>query len=161
MSGKPGERDSSDHAGVPVPPPLVFLAGLLAGIGLDALLNLGEPSTGVRIAGTVVGVIAFLYFDSAAMRSFKLAGTTPMPWRPASALVVNGPYRITRNPMYVGMGFLLTGLAFAFGALIALAFLPVVLLVIDRVVIAREEPYLERRFGADYAEYKGQVRRWL
>lgn len=150
-----------DHAGVPLPPPLVYLAGLLAGLGLHWLLDPGEPSSVVRIAGAAVGGIAFAYFDSAAMRKFRLAGTTPMPWRPASALVVTGPYRLTRNPMYVGMAFLFAGLAFALGALIALAFLPVVILIIDRVVIAREEPYLERRFGDAYAQYKARTRRWL
>ena len=146
---------------MPVPPPLVYLVGLLAGIGVHHAFDLGEPSTAIRVAGGVVGVAAFLFFDSSAMRRFKSAGTTPIPWRPSTALVTDGPYRFTRNPMYVGMAFLFLGLAFALGALVALVFLPLVILIIDRVVIAREEPYLERRFGAEYADYKSRVRRWL
>ncbi len=111
--------------------------------------------------GAIAGISAFLYFDSSAMHMFRRAQTTAMPWRPSSALVVSGPFRLTRNPMYVGMGFLFIGLAFAFGALLAVAVLPVVVLVVDRVVIAREEPYLERRFGDEYAAYKLRARRWL
>lgn len=155
------EGARADHAAVPVPPPLIYLAGLLAGVGLDLLFDLGEPASAVRIAGAAIGIGAFLYFDTGAMRRFRRAKTSPIPWRPSSALVVDGPYRFTRNPMYVGMACLFAGLAFALGALIALAFLPLVILIIDRLVIAREEPYLERTFGDGYTAYKRQVRRWL
>lgn len=146
---------------MPVPPPLVYLAGLLAGIGLHALVGAGSPSALARIIGAAAGGAGFAYFDTAAMTAFRRERTTPMPWRPASALVTSGPYRITRNPMYVGMAALFAGLAFAFGTLLALLVLPLVLVLIDRVVIAREEPYLERRFGAEYVAYKRRVRRWL
>ncbi len=80
---------------------------------------------------------------------------------PSSALVTSGPYRFTRNPMYLGMASLYAGIALAFGLLWSLALLLVVLVVIDRGVIAREERYLERRFGDEYRLYKQQVRRWL
>jgi protein-S-isoprenylcysteine O-methyltransferase Ste14 len=63
--------------------------------------------------------------------------------------------------MYVGMAFLYLSLAFAFGLLWPLAILPFVLLAVNRLVIAREEPYLERTFGEDYRAYRGRVRRWL
>jgi protein-S-isoprenylcysteine O-methyltransferase Ste14 len=66
---------------------------------------------------------------------------------------------VTRNPMYVGMAFLYV--AFAFGVMWALAFLPAVLLIVDRFVIAREEPYLEAKFGRAYRDYKARARRWL
>ncbi len=83
------------------------------------------------------------------------------PWRASSALVTSGPYRFTRNPMYLGMASLYAGIALAFGLLWSLALLLAVLVVIDRGVIAREERYLERRFGDEYRIYKQQVRRWL
>lgn len=76
-------------------------------------------------------------------------------------MVISGPYRFIRNPQYLGIAFLYIALAFAFGVTWALAFLPVVLLIVDRFVIAREESYLEGRFGAAYREYKARVRRWL
>ncbi|MDQ2675547.1 MAG: isoprenylcysteine carboxylmethyltransferase family protein [Actinomycetota bacterium] len=150
-----------DGPGVPFPPPLVYIAGLLAGLGAHWAIDPGEPPALVRIVCAVACVGAALYFLSASLRRFRLAGTDPIPWRPDQALVTDGPYRLTRNPMYVGMALLFAGIAFGFGALIALAILPLVILVIDRVVIAREEPYLERLFGEEYASYKQRVRRWL
>jgi protein-S-isoprenylcysteine O-methyltransferase Ste14 len=81
--------------------------------------------------------------------------------KPDTALVTSGPYRFTRNPMYLGMAFLYVGFAFAFGVIWALAFLPAVIVVVDRFVIAREEPYLERNFGQAYRDYKARVRRWV
>ena len=150
-----------DHPGVPAPPPLIFLGGLLAGVGLHLALDPGAPSGVVRVVGAVVAGGAAVYFLSASLRRFRLAGTDPIPWHPDQALVTDGPYRLTRNPMYVGMALLYVCLAFALGTLVALAVLPVVILIIDRVVIAREEPYLERLFGSDYTAYKNRVRRWL
>jgi protein-S-isoprenylcysteine O-methyltransferase Ste14 len=80
---------------------------------------------------------------------------------PTTALVTSGPYRFTRNPMYLGMSFLYIAFAFAFGVIWALAFLPAVIVMVDRFVIAREEPYLEQKFGQSYRAYKARVRRWL
>jgi protein-S-isoprenylcysteine O-methyltransferase Ste14 len=80
---------------------------------------------------------------------------------PTIALVTSGPYRLTRNPMYVGMAFLYGAFALAFGVIWALITLPLVLIAVDRLVIAREEPYLEARFGEQYREYTRRVRRWL
>ena len=148
-------------AGVPFPPPLAYLLGLLVGIGLEIAFPTDDLSTAVRIAGAVLGIGAFVYFDFAAFQRFARAGTPAIPFKPTEALVTTGPYRITRNPMYVGMACIFIGLTFAFGTLWPLAVLPFVLLAIDRLIIAREEPYLERLFGAEYLEYKQRVRRWL
>jgi protein-S-isoprenylcysteine O-methyltransferase Ste14 len=95
------------------------------------------------------------------MLRFRSARTSMVPMRPSTALVTSGPYRVTRNPMYVGMAFLYAGLALLLGVIWSLAFLPAVLLMVDRFVIAREERYLEARFGEEYRAYKGRVRRWL
>jgi protein-S-isoprenylcysteine O-methyltransferase Ste14 len=84
-----------------------------------------------------------------------------IPANPTTALVTSGPYRFTRNPMYLGMAFLYVAFAFGFGVMWAMALLPVVILVVDRFVIAREEPYLERKFGQRYRDYKARVRRWI
>jgi protein-S-isoprenylcysteine O-methyltransferase Ste14 len=81
--------------------------------------------------------------------------------RPTTALVTSGPYRLTRNPMYLGMAFLYAGLALSFGVTWSLAFLPLVLLAVDRLAILREEHYLEAKFGEEYRRYKARVRRWL
>ena len=95
------------------------------------------------------------------MALFRRAGTSMVPMNPATVLVTSGPYRLTRNPMYLGMAFLYVALAFAFGVIWALALLPAVIVMVDRFVIAREEPYLERKFGQAYHDYKARVRRWL
>jgi protein-S-isoprenylcysteine O-methyltransferase Ste14 len=151
-----------DTAGVPAPPPLFYLGGFLIGLGLELAFPVDGPATWIRIAGAALGLIGFLALDSTAMGAFRRAGTSVIPFKPTTALVTSGwPYGYTRNPMYVGMAFLYAGFAFGFGVIWAFAVLPFVLIAIDRLVIAREEPYLERKFDAAYLEYKGRVRRWL
>jgi protein-S-isoprenylcysteine O-methyltransferase Ste14 len=83
------------------------------------------------------------------------------PYRAPTKLVTTGPYRVTRNPGYLGMTLAYVGVVVLAGALWPLVLLPVVLLIVDRGVIAREERYLDRRFGQDYSDYKRQTRRWL
>ena len=87
--------------------------------------------------------------------------TTILPDRPATEFVVAGPYRFTRNPMYVGMSVAYLGLSFAFGPAWPLVLLPVALYLIVRLVIQREEAYLLRRFGDSYEQYRSRVRRWV
>lgn len=122
-----------------MPPPFIYLAGF----GLGLLLELAAPSpdlpTWLRIAGGVFGAVAVVVLDTGAMRSFGRHGTPVNPARPAQALVTEGPYRFTRNPMYLGMAYLYAGIALAVEALWPLATLLLVLLVMDRVVIPREE----------------------
>lgn len=92
---------------------------------------------------------------------FRRFRTSLIPVVPAATLVTRGPYRVTRNPMYVGLAFLYAGIALYFRLSWGLLLLPVVLLSVYYLVIAREERYLERRFGEAYTHYKMQVRRWL
>jgi protein-S-isoprenylcysteine O-methyltransferase Ste14 len=151
-----------DTAGIRVPPPLFYVGGFLFGVGLELAFPVEGPEAWIRIAGAALGLIGFFSFDSPAMMSFRRAGTSVIPFKPTTAIVTSGwPYGYTRNPMYVGMAFLYAGFAFAFGVIWAFASLPLVLVAIDRLVIAREEPYLERRFGDAYREYRSRVRRWL
>jgi protein-S-isoprenylcysteine O-methyltransferase Ste14 len=151
----------SDTSGVRVPPPLYYIAGFGVGVALELAFPTDWPSTGVRIAVTVLAALAWFVLDGAAMGVFRRAGTSMVPMNPSTALVTSGPYRLTRNPMYLGMAFLYVAFAFAFGVIWALATLPAVLVIVDRLVIAREEPYLERTFGEPYRDYKSRVRRWV
>ena len=155
----PGQK--SDTAGVPLPPPLLYVAGLLAGLGLELAFPIDGPSTAIRVAGAVAGIGLWLVFDGVAMRSFRAAGTSMIPFNPSTSLVTDGVYRVTRNPMYVGMACFYIGLALALSLIWALILLPVVILAVDRLIIAREEPYLERLFGESYREYKRTTRRWI
>ncbi len=97
----------------------------------------------------------------AAAGLFRRLGTNIPPSRPTTLIATTGPYRWTRNPMYLGMALVYAGIAVCFDGAIALALLPLVLIVIQRQVIAREERYLEAKFGDDYRRYKAKVRRWL
>jgi protein-S-isoprenylcysteine O-methyltransferase Ste14 len=152
---------SSPGPGVRVPPPFVYLAGFLAGLAVERAIPSPRPPGWLRIAAAAGGLSALLALDTTAMSRFVRAGTPMIPFRPATHLVTDGPYRLTRNPMYVGMGCGYAGAAVASGALWALATLPAVLLVIDRQVIQREERHLAETFGGDYERYRQRVRRWL
>ena len=133
----------------------------MIGVGLEIAFPVDPLPTIVSVIGAVAGIGGSMLLDGGAMRRFLRAGTPAIPFKPSTALVTSGHYRITRNPMYVGMASLYIGLAFAFGLIWAFALLPIVVVVIDRLVIAREEPYLERLFGEEYLAYKRRVRRWI
>ena len=154
--------DSEDHAGVGFPPPFVFLGFLLIGIAADRRLGWTfgiAPAVRWPLAIALLVIGGFLI--AGAFVRFRRAGTDPEPWKPASALVTTGIYRLTRNPMYLGMATVTLGLALAFGGWASLAGLALAVIAIDRAVIAKEEPYLERRFGEDYRAFKARVRRWI
>ena len=147
--------------GIRVPPPLVYLAGF----GCGLLGELVVPSPGLpgwlRVGGAAAGIGLLLRFDTRAMLRFRQRGTPFNPARPAKALVTDGPYRFTRNPMYVGMACAYAGAALAAEALWSLALLPGVLLLIDRAIIPREEKHLAERFDEEYERYRLRVPRWL
>ena len=145
------------------PPPLIYIGVLAVGFLLQwrwpILLAPGRPD-GVRIAGIVLILLGAATAASGVL-TFRRAGTSPNPTRPSKALAVAGPYRWTRNPMYVGLAILSAGLAVARNALWPLALLPVAILLVTGLVIAREERYLEARFGDPYRQYRARVRRWI
>jgi protein-S-isoprenylcysteine O-methyltransferase Ste14 len=150
-----------DTPGVIAPPPLIYIGGLTAGFLLQALL----PSTPVPdvVAWSLGGVL--IIAGSALGRSFfralRRAGTPVSPYSHTTTLVTTGPYRLSRNPGYLGMALAYAGVAVLTEALWALVPLVVILIVIDRGVIAREERHLEHEFGEQYQRYKQRTRRWL
>ena len=151
-----------DSAKVTFPPPLVYLGTLLLGLLADSLAGLALPLTQpVRIAGVAVLVTLGLLIIFAGLFRFRQAGTDPEPWKTSSAIVRKGIYRSTRNPMYLGMAIAYLGLALGLASLSALVLFPVLIVIIQTQVIAREERYLEAKFGEDYRSYKSDVRRWL
>ena len=150
-----------DHADVRIPPPLIYVAGFVLGLLLErAFPILALPKTPSRVAAVLcVALWATLTVWSIGL--FRRAHTSFIPIRPTTALVVAGPYRFTRNPMYLGVAGLYLGLALWFGVFWALILLPAVIAVVQYYVIAREEQYLEQKFGEEYLEYKARVRRWI
>jgi protein-S-isoprenylcysteine O-methyltransferase Ste14 len=150
-----------DSAGVVAPPPLVYLGGLAVGFALEALLpGSSVPAELQWVLGGVL-LVAGLALLGSFNTAFQRQGTAVEPWKPTTAIVTTGPYRLTRNPAYLGMALVYIGIALLADALWVLVPLPVVLLIIDRMVIAREERYLEGKFGQEYLDYKGRARRWI
>ena len=152
------------HAGVPFPPPFIYAAGFLLGYLAQRRYPLpvvGAANTAlVGIAGLTL-VVLWVAVAGTAFMQFGRARTTIMPQRPATALVTGGIYRFTRNPMYISLVLLYVGLALLINSWWPLVLLPVVVVVIDRAVIAKEERYLASAFPTEYAAYRARVRRWL
>src|SRR5687767_9924386 len=151
--------------GVPFPPPFLLVAGFLAGLALERwLLRIVLPDGRMRVVLVAGGWIAILIGLSLvfwALLTFFRARTAVMPHRGARRLVVEGPYTISRNPMYVGLSGLYLGLAMLFNVGWPILLFPAAILALDRLVIRREERYLLDAFGADYDAYCRRVRRWL
>jgi protein-S-isoprenylcysteine O-methyltransferase Ste14 len=153
-------RATTDHAGVMVPPPLIYVLFFLAGIALQRYVPLARlPSWTLLLAPVLIA--SWLVLTVWSFRRFWGAGTSVVPVRPSTALVIEGPYRLTRNPMYVGMLFLYLGVTCWSGLMWPLLLAPVLVRVIHLTVIGREERYLIRKFGDEYRHYQAHVRRWL
>ena len=150
-----------DSPGVIALPPLIYAAAIAMGALLHWIWPLPlRVSAAVRwIAGAVI--LACIAFAIVARRTFAKAGTNVNPMQPAIVLVEAGPFRYTRNPMYVAMAIALTVLAFATRVAWYLVLVAPVLAIMHWGVVLREERYLSRKFGASYDEYRKRVRRYL
>lgn len=152
---------NDDNPGVWLPPPLIALAGLGVGLAVDGRLTDPDLNALPLIMAGLATAAAGLLLGISALGLFHRKGTKPEPWKPSSALVSDGVYRFTRNPMYLGMMLIYAGIALIAGGPWTAAALAPVFLIFNVYVIAREEAYLERRFGDVYIAYRRQVRRWL
>jgi len=137
-----------------------FLFGFLIDRHLIAMRISGAASRSVALVGLVL-MVAGAVLAIAGVVAFRRARTTILPFRAASAMVRDGPYRFTRNPMYVGMTLGYLGLSLAFNTAWPILLLPLVLVAMVKLVITKEEEYLEAVFGDDYRAYKRDVRRWI
>jgi protein-S-isoprenylcysteine O-methyltransferase Ste14 len=150
-----------DHADVVAPPPVIYAGALVVGLLLQRAFPLPFlPRPVARIIGACLIGLNFLV-GVPAIVTMRRARTSLNPAEPTTVLVTSGPFRYTRNPIYLSFTILYTGIAVFANALWAIFLLPVTLVAISRGVIAREEQYLERTFGEEYKRYKTQVRRWL
>ncbi|NUO64231.1 MAG: isoprenylcysteine carboxylmethyltransferase family protein [Gemmatimonadaceae bacterium] len=150
-------------AGVHFPPPFVYALGILAGWALQRWRPWPITAGHASWRGVLAAVCALIYlliFASAAT-GFRRARTTLIPNRPASALVTTGIYGRTRNPMYVSLVFFYLAFALWLNSWWMLVLVPVVIVAVDRLVIAREERYLASAFPDDYRAYRARVRRWI
>ena len=142
-------------------PPLAYLVAIALGLLLHVAwpVRLVPGAVSVPLGATVVLVALALFLS--AVRTFRTAGT-PVPGnRPTTSIVRRGPYRYSRNPIYLSFSLLQLGIAFWVNSLWLLVTLIPAVALMSLVVIPREEQYLETRFPADYLPYKASVRRWL
>jgi protein-S-isoprenylcysteine O-methyltransferase Ste14 len=155
------------HAGVHFPPPFIYVGGLVIGWLLDrawpwpVTSASGSSAATVRVVLALLFAAAYLALFLAALSAFRRARTTLIPNRPATAFVTNGPYRWSRNPMYVSLALLYLAVALWMNSWWIVLMLVPVLLVIRTAVIAREERYLSSAFPGDYQSYCDRTRRWL
>jgi protein-S-isoprenylcysteine O-methyltransferase Ste14 len=142
-------------------PPLIYLVAIAGGLALDWVWPRPMPAGApVRLLGVALVVASVLLFGLSVQR-FRTAGT-PVPARkPTTAIVRTGPYRFSRNPIYLAFSLLQLGIALWVGSWWLVATLAVALAIIHFVVVPREERYLEARFGDEYRDYKAAVGRWL
>jgi protein-S-isoprenylcysteine O-methyltransferase Ste14 len=150
-----------DTAQVIVLPPLGYGAAFIMGLLLHLVFPLHVlPTTLARGIG-VVCVLVSLPLALATLRALSRAHTPVDPMKPTTALVTEGPFRYSRNPIYLALTLLYLGVAFLVNALWILLLVVPALVVLRYGVIAREEAYLTRKFGDAYRQYTAQVRRWL
>jgi len=153
--------NKKDTPGVIAPPPLIYFVPLIAGLLLHWMIPAtflpGMLHLAIGLPLTGVGIFLMVW----AVQTFRHAGTDKSVYKPTIAIVAEGPYRFTRNPMYLSITLVYTGISISFNALWPILLLPIVLLITQFGVINREERYLEQKFGKKYLRYKNKIRRWI
>ena len=159
------EQPEADRASVHIFPPVVPLAIVLIGVGIDWLWPspmFFEIPTPARywVGGSIVAcAILGLGFWSVVL--VRRSGQSENPWKPTVSIIDRGPFNVTRNPMYLQMVLVCVGLAVLLSNLWILALAPACAWILQRFAIVPEEAYLEQKFGEQYTSYKSRVRRWL
>lgn len=154
---------NKDGAKVRFPPPLVFLGAIVLGVIVQRKavpLSL-VFARGLRLAAAVLILACGVSLVASARILFKRTGQNPIPWKPTPELILQGPYRFTRNPMYVGVTLFVIGLGLAVNNLWISLFAAPALLVVHFIAVLPEERYLAAKFGESYRSFLAQVRRYL
>ncbi|OQY55821.1 MAG: hypothetical protein DRR08_03915 [Candidatus Parabeggiatoa sp. nov. 2] len=142
-------------------PPVYFLAFIVAMMALHFLWPIIKlllfPWNILGLIPFVIGAVIILKANSA----FKKHQTTTKPFEESSTLVTDGVFRITRNPMYLGLVLILFGIALFMGSLIPFVIIPLFIVLMYRMFIKVEEKMLKEKFGELYLKYKNEVRRWI
>jgi len=154
-------RGAPDNPGVIAPPPLIYAGALAAGLLANRLYPLAFVPRGLWRVLCLPLILGGLLIGFLGFRAMRRAETNVDPRQPATAIVTEGPYRFTRNPLYLSMTLIYAGITALANALPAAVLLPIVLRIMRRGVIELEERYLERKFGDEYLNYKARVRRWV
>jgi protein-S-isoprenylcysteine O-methyltransferase Ste14 len=150
----------TDHAGVIAPPPIIFAVSILIGLLLDKVVPLGAWV----ISGSIPGMFligAGILLAATCIYYFRQVGTSANPYSSTEAISSSGPYRFSRNPMYLSLGLIQIGISLLLNNLWIMAMVLPALVVLHYGVILREERYLEEKFSDQYRQYKNNVRRWF
>jgi len=153
-----------DYADVAVKPPALFLGAILLGCLLSWIVplgpGLGSANMRALAAGGMLALVGLALFV-VSVREFRRVGISVVPGEPSTALLESGPYRYTRNPIYISFTIFYFGLAIMLTSAWMLVLLVPVLIVLQRGVVEREEAYLASKFGEAYRKYQSRVPRWL
>jgi len=150
-----------DRLRLPIAPPFIFLGFMMMALVLNLLVPLpAQPFAVFRIIGGVVLLGGSLLGGQAVLRMRRLH-TSPDPHMPPAALVTDGPYRWSRNPIYLGFILIVAGSTLLAGTLWGIVLIPLLLAAATRLVVRAEERYLSLRFPRHYDEYRQRVRRWI
>jgi protein-S-isoprenylcysteine O-methyltransferase Ste14 len=156
--------NTTDHADVAIKPPFLFLGALALGCLLSIILPVGPrlgSANGLALSVGLTFVAIGFALAALSVRRFRLAGTSVVPGQPSTSLVVEGPYHVTRNPIYIGFVLVYFGVAVMLTSAWILLLLIPVAVVLQRGVVEREEDHLKRQFGEAYRQYAARVPRWL
>jgi protein-S-isoprenylcysteine O-methyltransferase Ste14 len=152
-----------DHARVTIPPPLTLVVSLILGLLLHQVFPVGMMSASLPIRLLIAAPLLLGYgvLNFLSIRLMLAGGTALVPHRSTTAVISEGPFSLTRNPLYLSVLMLYAGIAVLVNEVWMLCLLPVMLVALDRGAVIHEEEYLERKFGDQYLEYKRRVRRWI
>jgi protein-S-isoprenylcysteine O-methyltransferase Ste14 len=150
-----------DNPGVIAFPPLIWLMNAVISVLVHLLIRLPIMSYGICLVCAVVLIILAPTLALSALRTMKAGGTNVHPSEPTLTIVRGGPFRFTRNPMYLALCLLQLALGFFLNDWITLLFVVPLALILHYGVVLREERYLAAKFGEPYLQYKREVRRWI
>lgn len=153
--------NQKDNPNVIAPPPLIFLSGLLVGGFVSWFYPLAFLPTSFSVVTGILLIFTGLAIVSAALTKMRRAETNVEPWKPTTAIISDGIYGVSRNPIYLAMVLIYFGVSSLFNSFWFLPPIILVLIVMRYGVILREEKYLERKFGDEYLNYKNRVGRWI
>jgi len=158
---EPRAAKPPDHPGVIAFPPLIWLVNAVISVVVHLLMPVPIMRYGVCLVCGIIFIILASTLALSAFRTMKAAGTNILPSKPALTIVRSGPFRFTRNPMYLSLCLLQVALGFFLNDWITLLLVVPLALIFYYGVILREERYLSAKFGEPYLEYKREVRRWI
>jgi protein-S-isoprenylcysteine O-methyltransferase Ste14 len=154
-------NSKTNSAHVIAPPPVLYLGALISGLVIHAAMPLAIPVSAYTLR--IIGLLLLILSGAFARWAFVTMGqmgTSASPREQSAALVTHGPFRFSRNPIYVAMTGLYLGISLLVNSLWPLLFLIPLLMIMQWGVILREERYLTRQFGKPYLIYKSSTRRW-